>query len=380
MNYIFLSILLVTSILGKNLIIKTDKHRYLANTQGHKNTKNIRRHREHGSDYQDEIGWIDKCSLKKAGKLIQKDVVGCGGGIEMKCVGGCLKIHKLLYSCEESERSNPQQLESVKEVCDKKEECVLQASRELFGHKECPDTPDSNMVMWIVYSCDGGQDNTRLTGPQSCDPATTVVTTSTTNKPLNNCRIESLSYALDISGSMSGSTSKWKPVAVNLVEEMAKRQVNINRHYLFTYVDTIQQRQITTDYKEFANTIKNWGTYKGSRELTFTAIKHAMEQVATNAFVCVWSDEIGDDTNNAALKADVLRLKASTNSEIFFMAVNAKNIDEFRCKFGDIGYVMDVSNDPSVVSEMIEIMQQTKICAVSSTSSNRKQPTPTCPQ
>merc|ERR1712042_341636 len=147
---------------------------------------------------------------------------------------------------------------------------------------------------------------------------------------------------------MGGATTSWKPVAVNLVEEMAKRQVNINRHYLFTYVDTIQQRQITTDYKEFANTIQNWGTYKGSRELTFTAIKHAMEQVATNAFVCVWSDEIGDDTNDAALKADILRLKASTNSEIFFMAVNAINIDEFKHKFGDIGYVMDIARNFNV--------------------------------
>ena len=50
-----------------------------------------------------------------------------------------------------------------------------------------------------------------------------------------------------------------------------------------------------------------------------------MEQVNKNAFICVWTDEIGDDANDAALKGDILNLKAKTNSEIFFMIVDLVN-------------------------------------------------------
>jgi len=223
----------------------------------------------------------------------------------------------------------------------------------------------------------------------------TKVDYSTTPKfeTLPQCRIESLSFALDISGSMGGQTMNiWKPVAANLVEEMARRQVNIDRHYLFTYVDTIQAALTTTNHSEFSSEINNWNTFRGSKELTFTSLKHAMEQVATNAFVCVWTDEIGDDTNNATLKAEILDLKATTNSEIFFMAItkptisptkspasksrdveemdeedNSKNranlnIASFKAKFDDIGHVMDITNEQNVIARIIQIMKETAIC------------------
>ena len=193
----------------------------------------------------------------------------------------------------------------------------------------------------------------------------------------------------------------WKPVATNLVEEMARRQVNIDRHYLFSYVDTIQAALTTTNHSEFSSVLNNWNTFRGSRELTFTALKHAMEEVATNAFVCVWTDEIGDDTNNATLKADILNLKATTNSEIFFMVITkptplplstkspvrkprdveetdekdddknnnraSLNIAQFKAKFDDIGHVMDITNEKNVIAKIIQIMKQTAICNQMST-------------
>merc|ERR1712098_239078 len=128
-------------------------------------------------------------------------------------------------------------------------------------------------------------------------------------------------------------------------------------------------------------------------------LKHAMEQVKKNAFVCVWTDEIGDDTDDAALKAKILTLKAETKSEIFIMAItpyqrqpssrstfqgtsasimvnqhqsgninrkfrdiggeddkNKKrtrlDISEFKAKFDDIGHVMDITNDENVVPKI----------------------------
>jgi len=109
-----------------------------------------------------------KCSQYEAGDMKQKDVVGCGGAISMRCKGGCIKIHKILYSCEEQDESNEEQLETAKELCDEKEECNIKASREVFGDKECPETSDNEMLMWVVYSCDGGEDSTYLTGPNTC--------------------------------------------------------------------------------------------------------------------------------------------------------------------------------------------------------------------
>ena len=224
--------------------------------------------------------------------------------------------------------------------------------------------------------------------------STTLITTTPEvetipiNATLTQCKIESLSYALDISGSMSGDTMAiWKPVAFNLVEEMARRQVNIDRHYLFTYVDTIQGSLTTQNATEFKDTINNWSSFGGSRELTFAALKHALEQVNSNAFVCVWTDEIGDDTNDATLKSQILNLKASTNSEIFFMVITpgaaapvrkarevtvsedddsqkraSVTLATFEQKFNDIGYVLDITNDQNVVSKIINIMVQTAIC------------------
>ena len=111
---------------------------------------------------------LEKCRHKKRGKMVQKDVVGCGGGIEMKCTGGCLKIHKTLYSCKMRDQSSPDQLKKVSSLCNYKEKCTVQASREIFGNDECSGAPDRDMALWISYSCDGGQDQTRITGPQEC--------------------------------------------------------------------------------------------------------------------------------------------------------------------------------------------------------------------
>ena len=229
--------------------------------------------------------------------------------------------------------------------------------------------------------------------------ATAIPTPLPPSVKLPQCYVESLSFALDISGSMSGDSQDiWKAAAASLIEEMARRQVNISRHYLFTYVDYIEERLVTTNHQTFLNTINTWDTFGGNNELTFAALKHAMEQVATNAFVCIWTDEIGDDTDDAALKADILKLKADTNSEIFFMVVTKEvsrnvleaeenkddseehededdivddddkqertnlDINSFKARFGDIGFVMDITNDPSVIPRMINKMLETKIC------------------
>ena len=39
---------------------------------------------------------------------------------------------------------------------------------------------------------------------------------------------------------MSGSAGIWKPVSIKLIDEMVAKQVNIDKYYLFSYVNTIQ--------------------------------------------------------------------------------------------------------------------------------------------
>merc|ERR1712013_448542 len=233
---------------------------------------------------------------------------------------------------------------------------------------------------------------TTTTSTTTTTTATTTPATTPIFVPLPQCEIESLSFALDISGSMNGFNMKiWKPTAMKLVTEMVKRNVSIDHYYLFTYVNQIQKRLITKEPESFNNNIANWTEFGGSTELTFAALKHALTEVSKNAFLCIWTDEIGDDTNDAALKSEILKLKASTRSEIFFMVITSKKsrkrkqalsnekdgdddndkkrrqkrvkISNFEATFGDIGHVMDISRDRTVISKIIEKMKQSAICS-----------------
>ena len=102
MNYEIFLLMLANALHGKDVIIKTEKKNYLAHVGENKSNKKMNHNLEYGFDYQNEPAWINPCSLRKEGDMVQYDIVGCGGGIDMKCRGGCLKIHKVLYSCKEN--------------------------------------------------------------------------------------------------------------------------------------------------------------------------------------------------------------------------------------------------------------------------------------
>jgi hypothetical protein len=123
-----------------------------------------------GFDYiMEEPAWQGKCSLKRgSGRQKQYDVPGCGGRLDMRCDGGCLRILQVIYSCEDQSSANPEQLLKVQERCEEKESCMVSASRQTFGDEECPDAEDYEMSMWIVYRCDGGVDKTKRTGVKEC--------------------------------------------------------------------------------------------------------------------------------------------------------------------------------------------------------------------
>ena len=153
---------------GKYHLVKTSKNRYLVKTKSiPPRTKQNRK-----NDFilnENEPAWLDQCSLNSRGEMIQEDVPGCGGRIEMICQGGCLRILKILYSCREQRNSNLLQLELVRRRCEKKDKCMVSSSRDMFGYDECLDALDEEMNLWIVYRCDGGQDKTRVSGTKECN-------------------------------------------------------------------------------------------------------------------------------------------------------------------------------------------------------------------
>ena len=160
----------------------------------------------------------------------------------------------------------------------------------------------------------------------------------------------------------------------------------------------------------------NWSRFEGVKELTFKGLKHALENVSRNAFVCVWTDAIGDDTNNETLKDEILDLKNSTQSEIFIMAITGSiepgrqnreapgaddtsktdrsaignqnggedgrdrqarvSMPKFEDVFRDIGYVMDVMDGQNVIGRMIDIMKDSALCNKNTTTTTK---TPTTP-
>ena len=95
-------------------------------------------------DYSNEEDeWLDKCSfVKNSGKMKQKDIPSQGGSIHIKCSGGCINIHKVififpkkifpfctndlkvLYACWE-DPPNLHQLKVVQKLCQGKEECKV---------------------------------------------------------------------------------------------------------------------------------------------------------------------------------------------------------------------------------------------------------------
>ena len=69
---------------------------------------------------------------------------------------------------------------------------------------------------------------------------------------------------------MRGSAKLWKPVSTQLINEMIQKLVQIERYYLFSYVNTISSILNTVDPTLLRSTMENWNTYSGSQELTYT--------------------------------------------------------------------------------------------------------------
>ena len=87
----------------------------------------------------------------------------------------------MLYSCTAGE-NNEEQMALVKNSCEKRDECRIEASREFFGRSECTAAGDPNMSLWLVYSCDGGTDGTKIDYSKCNESLVSTTTTTTTTQ------------------------------------------------------------------------------------------------------------------------------------------------------------------------------------------------------
>jgi len=204
---------------------------------------------------------------------------------------------------------------------------------------------------------------------KSTTTTTTATTTTTKEGTLTHCKIESLTFAVDISSSMRATMPIWKSIAQKLLQEMAIKEVNITRHALFTFEQQIHDKLIAGSFQDLITEVNKINHFPGEAEYIFAGLKHAMEKVKEKALVLVWTDSplllAFNDLSNAALKAEVLNLKKSTKSEIFFMVASQQigtDLAPFRKWLDDVGTVVDLRNGQAVITRIIDIMKNSTIC------------------
>ena len=87
--------------------------------------------------------------------------------------------NQVLYSCREA-AGNPDQLRLVRSMCQDQEMCWIHVSRQFFGKAECPGTADTEMYLWLVYSCNGGGTDNTTTHIPTCNSTTPPTSTPST--------------------------------------------------------------------------------------------------------------------------------------------------------------------------------------------------------
>ena len=189
--FAFFCLLQMHQVYNKMYLAKSKKQNLMVKTENKESLG------AYGNDYQLQAPQEKKCQPQ--GQMKQMTVIGCGGRLELKCTNGCIQLHKVLYSCVERNDSNANQEDVANKKCKGNESCKLTANRNTFGSKECPDIHESEMSLWVSYTCDGSQviDESRLSGRRRCprnnrtNPTTTprvtttkgISTNKTTKKP-----------------------------------------------------------------------------------------------------------------------------------------------------------------------------------------------------
>ena len=152
---------------------------------------------------------------------------------------------------------------------------------------------------------------------------------------------------------MAETKNTWHPAALKLVRRLAALKVDVLDYTLMNYISDVHVTSTTSNIKMFLRAVATvqLGNAQVGTESTFASLKFALELSPCHNFIVVFTDEVGDETDNWRLKKEILNLKAERKSEIFFLVSQfeeyGNKLPEMRRVFEDIGYVIDLNKRDS---------------------------------
>jgi len=173
---------------------------------------------------------------------------------------------------------------------------------------------------------------------------------------------------------MGGSRPYWLPISLQLVDFFNDAGVEMGDYTLIDYVPTASISLTTSERSDFQTAISNITDFSGSYEATFEGLKFSLEQSPCNNYIMVFTDEIGNDVNDATLKKEIITLRDEKKSCIFFVVFDSGRGTPWEQTFGDVGNVIQIDMGRSsknlrqiqakVEEAMKKILDGTKDCSV----------------
>ena len=147
---------------------------------------------------------------------------------------------------------------------------------------------------------------------------------------------------------------------------MGISQVDPAGYTLMDYETSVKIVSTHTNSGSFKTAIEGIDRFSGGTELTYKGLLEALKLSPCHNFIMVFTDEIGNDTNDPTLKAQILSLRDQKKSIIFFMIVGDHAY--FESVFGDVGRVFKIDVPSSEFNKVLESV--TKIMVESGLGSN----------
>ena len=184
---------------------------------------------------------------------------------------------------------------------------------------------------------------------------------------MSPCKVKSFVYQLDVSESMKRPQvlAMWKSVSTKLIDAIVSPI--FEGYYLYSYAEIISLNLNTVDQMLLRNYMQTWNTFIGTyEEYTLMGLRHVLKNTNSPGFIFVWTDDVGNDITNVALKTEVENLITSTGSEIFIMAypstsTTVNSYAHFVQEYQSIGHVMDMT-DPQVIQKVIQLWVKSSLC------------------
>ena len=144
--------------------------------------------------------------------------------------------------------------------------------------------------------------------------------------------------------------------------------VDIKKYTMFTYVENVTTTLQTESNDVMSDEVADLanGVFTGTTELTFLGLKTALEVAKKNNFIVLFSDEVGNDADNATVKQEIIDMVSDSQSRIVFLMIasNEHPLDKMKENFDDIGTVIDIKShdQQETINMIIDELIASEIC------------------